>query len=100
MSELSAAEIDKRVRGYVIIGGSLLVLTGLTVAVAYLEMPMAWAVTVALIIATVKGSLVACVFMHLIDERKLIYSVLLLTVVFFIFLLFIPLFTSMDSLGP
>ena len=100
MSELSAAEIDKRVRGYVIIGGSLLVLTGLTVAVAYMDMSPTLAVAVALIIAGFKASLVAAVFMHLIAEKQLIYWVLALTVVFFFFLLLLPIFTDMDGLGP
>ena len=36
--------------------------------------------------------------MHLIDERKLIYSVLTLTVVFFIFLMFVPLATILDKI--
>ena len=35
--------------------------------------------TVALLVATIKGSLVACYFMHLISEKKLIYAVLALT---------------------
>ena len=39
------------------------------------------AVTVALLVALVKGSLVACYFMHLISEKKLIYAVLALTAV-------------------
>ena len=94
----SAEDIDKRVRGFVIVGASLLVLTGLTVAVAFLEMPVPLAITVALIIATFKASLVAAVFMHLISEKKLIYSVLLLTAAFFLVLLFVPLFTIMDGL--
>ena len=37
----------------------------------------------ALAVATIKGSLVAAFFMHLISERKLIYAVLVLTVFFF-----------------
>ena len=94
----SAEDIDKRVRGFVIVGASLLVLTGLTVAVAFLDMPVPLAITVALIIATFKASLVAAVFMHLISEKKLIYSVLLLTAAFFLVLLFVPLFTNMDGL--
>jgi len=51
------------------------------------------AVSVALLVATVKGSLVACYFMHLISEKKLIYAVLALTVVFFIALLALPVVT-------
>ena len=53
-----------------------------TVPTAYTAVPIA--VTVALLVATVKGSLVACYFMHLISEKTLILAVLLLTVVFFI----------------
>ncbi len=91
--------IDKRVRAYFLVGTSLLFLTGLTVAVAFMQMPSVLAVTVALVIATLKGSLVAGFFMHLISERKIIYGVLLLAVVFFIALLFGPLFIDMDGLG-
>ena len=56
------------------------------------------AIIVALIVATIKGSLVALFFMHLSNERKLIYYVLTLTVVFFIFLMFVPLFTVSDKI--
>jgi len=54
-------------------------------------------VTIALIVATIKGSLVACYFMHLISEKKLIYAVLALTVVFFIALLALPVVTVHDG---
>ena len=40
MSNHSAADIDKRVRAYLMVGASLLMLTGLTVGVAYMEMPV------------------------------------------------------------
>lgn len=95
----SAADIDKRVRGFVLVGASLLVLTGLTVAVAFLDMPVKLAVTVALVIALLKGSLVACVFMHLIAEKKMIYGVLALTIAFFFVLLFLPLATILEGFG-
>ena len=39
------------------------------------------AIAVALFIATIKGSLVACYFMHLISEKKLIYVVLGITTI-------------------
>ena len=55
------------------------------------------AVTVALLVATIKGSLVACYFMHLISEKKLIYAVLALTVVFFMALLALPVFTHSNG---
>ena len=44
---------------------------------------MAVTITVALFIATVKASLVAGFFMHLISEKKAIYAILMTTVFFF-----------------
>ncbi len=99
MSHHTAEEIDKRVRQFFLIGASLLILTGLTVAVAYLHLGVVAAVTVALIIACFKASLVAAIFMHLIAEEKLIYAVLLMTVAFFFVLLFVPLLTDWDGFG-
>ena len=75
------------------------VLTLVTVAISYLHLPVRQAIMVALLIATVKGSLVACYFMHLISEKKLILWVLVLTVVFFIVLLLVPAFTVADRVG-
>ncbi len=63
------------------------------------DLPVGQAVAVALIVASIKGSLVACYFMHLISEKKLIYSVLLLTAIFFIALLFLPMGTVHDKFG-
>ncbi len=100
MSDSHAEDIDKRVRGYFLVGSALLLLTGITVAVAWLHLPVKVAVTVALAVATLKASLVAAFFMHLISERKLIYGVLLLTVAFFLVLLFVPTFTVSDRVGP
>jgi cytochrome c oxidase subunit 4 len=54
-------------------------------------------VTLALVVATVKGTLVACYFMHLVSERKLIYAVLALTVVFFAVLVALPIFSYHDG---
>ena len=57
---------------------------------SYLHLPAKIAISVALLVATIKGSLVACYFMHLISEKKLIYAVLVLTAVFFVALLALP----------
>jgi cytochrome c oxidase subunit 4 len=72
-------------------------LTIVTVSVSYLHLPVPMAVTVALLVATVKGSLVACYFMHLISEKKLIYAVLVVTAVFFVALLALPFATVSDG---
>ena len=91
-------DIRSHVKTYFMVFGALMVLTVITVAVSYLELATPLAVTVALIIAIIKGSLVAMFFMHLLHERKVIYWALLLTVVFFIFLMFVPLFTNSDRI--
>ena len=94
MSDDHAIDIDKHVRNYVLVFAALAVLTVVTVAVYYLKLPVWAAIVVALVIATVKGSLVACYFMHLISEKKLIYLVLAITVAFFFVLLLAPVLTS------
>lgn len=99
MSDSHSIDIQKHVRTYIVVFVSLMVLTLVTVAVSYLHLPVHQAIAVALIIASVKGSLVACYFMHLISEKKLILWVMLLTVVFFIVLLLVPVFTVSDRIG-
>lgn len=84
-----AHDIQKEIKGYLIVGVSLLALTIVTVAVSYLHLNLTGAITVALFVATVKGSLVACYFMHLISERKLIYLVLGFTAFFFAGMIFL-----------
>ena len=69
-----------------------------TVAVSRLHLPVHQAVAVALVVATVKGGLVASYFMHLISERKLILWVLGFTVAFFFFVLLLPLWTHWDPI--
>ncbi len=85
-----AHDIAKHVKVYIVIFAVLMVLTLVTVGVSYLELSIMSAVIVAMFVASIKGSLVACYFMHLIDERKIIYWVLALTVFFFIVLMAIP----------
>jgi cytochrome c oxidase subunit 4 len=82
--------IRKEIRRYLIVFAALGVLTLVTVAISYLDLPTWQAVTLGLVVATVKGSLVAAFFMHLVSERKLIYAVLVLTVFFFGMLMWGP----------
>ena len=92
-----AADIDRHVRIYISVFVTLMVLTIVTVAISRLHLPVPIAVSVALLVATVKGSLVACYFMHLISEKKLIYAVLALTVVFFGVLMALPVLSYHDG---
>ncbi|MEO7275856.1 MAG: cytochrome C oxidase subunit IV family protein [Vicinamibacterales bacterium] len=94
-----AADLDRHVKVYITVFVALMALTVVTVGVSYLHLPVPLAVSVALLVATVKGSLVACYFMHLISEKKLIYAVLLLTAVFFVALLALPIFTVGNTYG-
>ena len=88
-----AADIDRHVKVYITVFVALMALTIITVAISRLHLPVHQAVAVAMIVAIIKGSLVAGFFMHLISEKKLIYAVLALTVAFFIVLLFVPVVT-------
>ena len=92
-----AADIDKHVRIYITVFVALMVLTIVTVAISRFHLPAPIAITVALVVAVIKGSLVACYFMHLISEKKLIYAVLAVTVAFFVVLLALPVLTFFDG---
>ena len=97
MTSDHAVDIDKHVRVYITVFVTLMALTIVTVAISYLHLPVHLAVSVALFVAAIKGSLVACYFMHLISEKKVIYGVLALTVAFFIALLALPVLTVHDG---
>jgi cytochrome c oxidase subunit 4 len=92
-----AADIDRHVRIYITVFVALMVLTVVTVAISYLDLSVPIAVTVALFVATIKGALVAGYFMHLVSEKKLIYAVLVLTVLFFVALLALPVITHSNG---
>jgi len=98
MSHSHEIDLDKHVRTYILVFVSLMVLTVITVGIYYLHLPTRAAIGLALLVAVVKGSLVACYFMHLISERKLIYWVMALTVLFFVFILLLPVFTQLDHI--
>lgn len=93
------AEVKKAVRTYMKIGAALMVFTVITVAANQFHFTVPVAITVALIIAAMKGSMVAGVFMHLSHEKQWIYGALLLTVAFFIVLMFVPIATISDGIG-
>ena len=92
-----AADIDRHVRVYITVFVALMVLTIVTVAISRVHLPVPQAGALALVVATIKGSLVACYFMHLISEKKLILAVLVLTAVFFVALLALPVLTHGDG---
>ncbi len=88
--------IHKHVRTYITVFVALMALTVITVAASYLHLNLKATIALALFIATVKGSLVAGYFMHLISEKKTIYIVLILTVLFIAGLPFLTMLAKYD----
>lgn len=92
----SAEEVRKHLKTYYIVFGSLAVLTIVTVMVGFMHLPIMAAVAVAMLIACLKGSLVASFFMHLVSERGIIFWILALCVFFFLMLLLVPSLTFFE----
>ena len=80
-------EVRKESKKYVWVGLVLLLMTAMTVAARQLNIGIAAAILIALMIAAFKGSLVASFFMHLASEKKAIYILLLSTLFLFIVLI-------------
>jgi cytochrome c oxidase subunit 4 len=93
----SPEAIRKEIRRYLIVLSALGLLTLITVGISRLQLPTGEAIALGLTVATIKGSLVAAFFMHLISERKLIFAVLLFTVFFFGMLLWGPWHHNYDA---
>jgi len=95
----SPEAIKAETRKYIMVFAALATLTIVTVGVSYLDLSIGMAVTLAMIVASIKGGLVAAYFMHLLDERKMIYAILGLTVFFFAVLMLVPAATFADHNG-
>ncbi len=94
MTEAEAQDIQEHVRVYVMVFVALAVLTVVTVGISYIGMRPALAICVAMVVATVKASLVAVYFMHLITEKRVIIWLLALCAAFLVFLMFLPVGTE------
>lgn len=97
-SESHEPAVAVDVRPYLAVFGALMVLTVLTVATSYLDLPTTPTVILALAIASGKATLVGMFFMHLNHERPLIYWSLGLTAVLFLVLIGFVLWTEADHL--
>ncbi len=100
---MSANNMTHHIANYRKVFIYLLIGTALTVGATYLEFnvedSIAGAIFVGLLIASIKGYLVAANFMHLNSEKKIIYWILGLTVFFLVLLLFIPLLWNLNNMG-
>ncbi len=74
-------------RIYIIVWLGLIILTGVTWGVSYINLGMG-NVTVALLIASVKAGLVALFFMHLRYENKLVWTFALVPLFFLALIIF------------
>ena len=71
---------------YVAVWAALIVLTGATVGVSYIDLGIL-NVVVALLIASAKASLVALFFMHLKSENRLVWSFALVPIFFLVLII-------------
>ena len=99
VSQSEAERVREHLRVYIIVFVALAVLTIVTVAISYLHLPTGLAIFVAMVVATVKASLVAGYFMHLLSEEKVILYLLVLCAAFLVFLFALPLGTETGN-GP
>jgi cytochrome c oxidase subunit IV len=78
-----AEHVAKHVKGYLLVGLGLMVLTGITVLLSYVDFGSHGRnIIVAMIVATFKAGLVAAIFMHLKGERATIWRFLIFTAIF------------------
>lgn len=98
MDAAHADDVKKQVKVYIIVFVALMGLTLITVAVSSLHLGVKPAIAVALVIAAIKATLVAGYFMHLLSEKKVIYATLVLTLVFFLVLMFLPVSHFLDRI--
>ena len=96
MTSPDQTSIRADVRRYLAVFAALIGLTVVTVAVAELNVGVRLGIVIALVIATIKGSLVAAVFMHLSAERRWIYGILIFVVIMAAGLLFWPAWGEYD----
>ena len=93
-------DIRKQVRIYIGVFVALGVLTVLTVAASYVHASAGAHIAIALVIAAIKASLVAAIFMHLKWERGVsIWWTLLFCAMFFTALIVLPVLT-VEELPP
>ena len=92
---MTPEEVKHHIKTYVIVFIALAFLTVVTVAISYLDIGVKAGIDLGLFVASIKASLVACYFMHLIDEKTTIYWTLIATAISFLILIFLPISTML-----
>ena len=94
-----AEHVAKHVRGYLLVGLTLFVLTGVTVGLSYVHFGShAMNIFVGMVVATIKASMVAAIFMHLKGERATIWRFLFFTMIFVAGLFLLTLLHEVDPI--
>ena len=95
-----AAHIAAHIGAYVKVGVALLVLTGITVGLSYVDFgSRSMNIIVGMIVATIKASMVAAIFMHLKGEKMTIWRFLIMTGIFAVGLFFLTLLAHSDPIS-
>lgn len=94
---MSAHDLSKEVKKYILVFVGLMILTFVTVYVSSLEVGIVTGIIIAMLIAATKGTLVASFFMHLLHEKKIIFWLLIFTAIFLTGLLLLPILVKMNG---
>lgn len=97
MDDKHAHDVKKHLKVYIGVFVALLVGTIITVAVSRFDLGHAGNISLALFIAVLKAGLVAGFFMHLVTEKKPIYTILVFTAFFFVGLMALTIWSMNDS---
>ncbi len=98
MSDSHPVDFKSYLQRCIFIFVGVLCAIGLMIYISYLPPHYSWAFKVALIlcVASVNAFLVAGFLMHLLSEKKLIYTLLVFTVFFFVGLMGLTLYAMQD----
>jgi len=95
-----AAHIAAHVGAYVKVGVGLLVLTGVTVGLSYVDFgSREMNIIVGMLVASLKAGLVAFIFMHLNGEKITIWRFLIMTTIFVMGLFFLTYLFHADPIS-
>lgn len=83
-------DIQKEIKKHITIYIWLLILTAINFSLSRMHLSATQTLIGVLSIAAIQAALVLCYFMHLLSEKKLTHFVLILTVVFFLALISLP----------
>jgi cytochrome c oxidase subunit 4 len=95
-----AAHIAAHIGAYLKVGAALLVLTGVTVGLSYVDFgSREMNIIVGMLVASLKAGLVAFIFMHLSGEKITIWRFLVMTTIFVIGLFFLTYLFHADPIS-